>query len=134
VATEVFFENPSMSFGPEEEHHMTINWQLALPCAVAVSSIIVNGCTTLFADQGQVHVGDSLNIYAPFDNSRDRGPSYLVGAPGHYLGTAPRIDDSRTDPGVRNGVETPAATSAPSALPLPAGASPSPIQADDSEE
>ena len=52
---------------------MTINWQLALPCAVAVSSIIVNGCTTLFADQGQVHVGDSLNIYAPFDNSRDRG-------------------------------------------------------------
>ena len=38
----------------------------------------------------------NVNVYAPFDNSRDWGPSYLVGPPGHHFGYGARVDDSRS--------------------------------------
>jgi hypothetical protein len=71
--------------------------------ALALSFITLNGCAMMHVDQGQLRVGDALNIYAPFDNSRDWGPSYLVGAPGHHLGMGTRIDDNRTDPQIISG-------------------------------
>jgi len=71
--------------------------------ALELSFVVLNGCAMMHADQGQLRVGDALNIYAPFDNSRDWGPSYLVGAPGHHLGMGTRIDDNRTDPPIISG-------------------------------
>jgi hypothetical protein len=59
--------------------------------------VVLSGCAMMHADEGQLRVGHALNIYAAFDNSRDWGPSYLVGAPGHHLGMGARIDDDRTD-------------------------------------
>jgi hypothetical protein len=71
---------------------------LLLAAAVLeLASVVLSGCATMHSDDGQIRVGDALNIYAAFDNSRDWGPSYLVGAPGHHLGTGVRIDDNRTD-------------------------------------
>jgi hypothetical protein len=40
--------------------------------------------------------GCALNSYPMFDNSRDWGPSYLIGPPGHHFGYGTRVDDSRT--------------------------------------
>ena len=86
-----------------------------------LSFVVLNGCALMHADQRQLRVGGALNIYAPFDNSRDWGPSYLVGAPGHHLGMGARIDDNRTDPpnnsGRIEGITTPAAP-APVTIPL----------------
>lgn len=70
--------------------------------ALELSFVVLSGCAMMHADEGQLRVGDAINIYAPFDNSRDWGPSYLVEAPGHHLGMGVRIDDNRstraTDP------------------------------------
>ncbi len=81
--------------------------------APALSLLVLNGCATMHADDGQLHILDAFTVYAPFDNSRGWGPSYLVGAPGHHFGIGARIDDARTDPpmlgGKIDGVETPAA-------------------------
>ncbi|MGP0087505.1 MAG: hypothetical protein ACLP0B_28385, partial [Steroidobacteraceae bacterium] len=101
---------------------MSINQRTLLRAGVLeLSFIVLNGCTMMHADEGQLRVGDALNIYAPFDNSRDWGPSYLVGAPGHHLGMGARIDDNRTDPAIISGkiedLKTPA-TPSPDAIPL----------------
>jgi hypothetical protein len=69
-----------------------------------LSFVVLNGCAIMHTDEGQLRVGDALNIYAPFDNSRDWGPSYLVGAPGHHFGMGARIDDTRTDPPIISGI------------------------------
>jgi hypothetical protein len=37
-----------------------------------------------------------VSVYAPFDNSRDWGPSYLIGPPGHHFGFGARVDDRRS--------------------------------------
>ena len=37
----------------------------------------------------------NVNVYPPFDNSRDWGPSYLIGPPGHHFGFGARVDDRR---------------------------------------
>jgi hypothetical protein len=62
---------------------------------IELASAVLAGCVMMHPDAGQMRVGDALKIYAAFDNSRDWGPSYLVGAPGHHLGTGVRIDDNR---------------------------------------
>ena len=78
---------------------MSINQRTLLRAGVLeLSFIVLNGCTMMHADEGQLRVGDALNIYAPFDNSRDWGPSYLVGPPAHHFGDETRIDDTRTLP------------------------------------
>lgn len=93
--------------------------------------VALNGCAMMHADDGQLRVGDALNIYAVFDNSRDWGPSYLIGAPGHHLGMGARIDDNRTDPPILSGrIDDPKIPAAPSALSLPTVRA-SPMQADD---
>jgi hypothetical protein len=75
----------------------THQWTLLPAGVLELSFIVLNGCAMMHVGEGQLRVGDSVNIYAPFDNSRDWGPSYLVGAPGHHLGMGARIDDDRTD-------------------------------------
>ncbi len=49
-------------------------------------------------DVGGARLSDDLVVYAPFDNERDWGPSYLVGAPYHHFGDGVRIDDTRSIP------------------------------------
>jgi hypothetical protein len=71
---------------------------LGLLGTLALSPAVLPGCAVMHADEGQLHVGDSIDVYMPFDNSRDWGPSYLVGAPGHHLGMGTRIDDNRAAP------------------------------------
>jgi hypothetical protein len=56
---------------------------------------LFSGCALMSMDQGQWHIGQNVNIYEPYDNSRDWGPSYLVGPPGHHFGYGSRIDDMR---------------------------------------
>lgn len=40
--------------------------------------------------------GYDLHVYKLFDNSRDWGPSYLVGPPGRHFGYGARVDDRRS--------------------------------------
>ncbi len=54
------------------------------------------GCATMGPADGHLHLANHLNIYEPYDNSRDWGPGYLVGPPGHHFGYGSRIDDTRT--------------------------------------
>lgn len=75
--------------------------RLAYCGAIAAYFLTLNGCATIHGDEGQLHVGNALDIYAPFDNSREWGPSYLVGPPGHHLGLGDRIDDARMAPPAR---------------------------------
>jgi hypothetical protein len=80
--------------------------RLLLCAALALSGLDLGGCASMRADGGVLHLGNALNIYAPFDNSRDWGPSYLVEAPDHHLGYGARIDDSRTTPPDTNSRDT----------------------------
>jgi hypothetical protein len=66
-------------------------------CAILLLTFSFDGCATSAADDNAVRVGNDLSIYVPFDNSRDWGPSYLVGPPEHHFGYGSRIDDSRSD-------------------------------------
>jgi hypothetical protein len=43
---------------------------------------------------------DNLQLYDMYDNSRDWGPSFLVGLPAHHLGDQSRVDDTRLVPRV----------------------------------
>jgi hypothetical protein len=104
---------------------------LLLVGVLELSFVVLNGCAMTHVDGGQLRVGDALNVYAPFDNSRDWGPSYLVGAPGHHLGMGARIDDNRTDLPIISGRIGDLKTAAmPLVLPLPTVET-SPAQATD---
>ncbi|HEX4153098.1 MAG TPA: hypothetical protein VHY75_12905 [Steroidobacteraceae bacterium] len=68
-------------------------WGLAL-CAA-----ILAGCATQPpSPDREIRLGDRLNIYDMYDNSRPWGASYLVGPPAHHLGDESRIDDLRSAP------------------------------------
>lgn len=93
--------------------------------AAAVSCMLMAGCVSTSGGVQGARLSDNFEVYAPFDNERDWGPSYLVGAPYHHFGDGVRIDDTRSIPQDAN-VATPAdaATAAdPSRAPLP-GAKP----------
>jgi len=53
------------------------------------------GCASRPPSRGAV-VSDNLRLYDLYDNSRDWGPSFLVGPPDHHFGDQARIDDTRT--------------------------------------
>ena len=53
------------------------------------------GCASRAPDRTAL-VSDNLRLYDLYDNSRDWGPSYLVGPPNHHFGDQARIDDTRT--------------------------------------
>jgi len=71
---------------------------------VAVSAaglpVLMSGCvsTSTSGDVQGTRLNDNLVVYAPFDNERDWGPSYLVDAPDHHFGDEARIGDSRSNP------------------------------------
>jgi hypothetical protein len=57
------------------------------------------GCATQPpSDSREVRIGDNLNIYDMYDNSRPWGSSYLVGPPTHHDGDQSRVDDLRAPP------------------------------------
>jgi hypothetical protein len=49
------------------------------------------------------HGGRGFTFYGMYDNSRDWGPSYLVGPPDHHFGEGTRIDDDRSHAMVQSG-------------------------------
>jgi hypothetical protein len=60
--------------------------------------VLMGGCVSTSGDVQGTRLNDSLVVYAPFDNERDWGPSYLVDAPDHHFGDEGRIGDSRSNP------------------------------------
>ena len=73
--------------------------------AIAVSTaglaVLMGGCVSTSGEvqSGEIQgtrLNDNLAVYAPFDNERDWGPSYLLDAPYHHFGDEVRINDSRT--------------------------------------
>jgi hypothetical protein len=60
--------------------------------------LLLAGCVSTSGDVQGARLTDNFQVYAPFDNERDWGPSYLVGAPAHHLGDESRIDDTRSIP------------------------------------
>jgi hypothetical protein len=85
----------------------------AVAAAGALLGFSLAGCVSTNDGHG-ARLTDNLEIYAPFDNERDWGPSFLVGPPQHYLGEETRIDDTRA---VAHG--TAADPSAPPSAPAP---------------
>lgn len=71
--------------------------------------------------QREVRIGNNLNIYDMYDNSRPWGSSYLVGPPMHHDGEESRIDDLRSLPSRDLGDFDGGAVD-PSHLPAPGGA------------
>jgi len=80
---------------------MRINLQQPLLYGSAIALLFASfgGCALKRGyDEPQLRIGNNLNLYEMFDNSRDWGPSYLVGPPDHHFGYGARVDDSRSDP------------------------------------
>jgi len=66
--------------------------------AAALPLLLTAGCMSTSGDVQGARLSDNFSVYAPFDNQRDWGPSYLVGAPAHHVGDESRIDDTRSAP------------------------------------
>jgi hypothetical protein len=66
----------------------------------ALSSVpmLIAGCVSTSGDVQGARLSDNFELYAPFDNERDGGPSYLIGAPNNHLGDGARVDDTRSIP------------------------------------
>lgn len=76
---------------------------LGLGFAAAAGLACLGGCASTSADRQGARLSDNFVLYAPFDNERDWGPSFLVGAPYHHLGDETRIDDTRSIPHIVEG-------------------------------
>lgn len=64
---------------------------------VVLLTVAFGGCAfTRGYDEQRLRISNNLTLYEMFDNSRDWGPSYLVGAPDHHFGYGARVDDSRS--------------------------------------
>ncbi len=106
-------------------HHreISLTWRpagfgLLLPAAAA---ILLAGCATRApSDWRRVQLTDNLQLYDLYDNSRDWGPSFLVGPPAHHWGDESRIDDTRLVPRVdsQDGTGGGAGPSAPPTPPM----------------
>lgn len=98
--------------------------------SAALGWLVMGGCVSTSGEVQSARLSDNLEVYAPFDNERDWGPSYLVGAPYHHFGDGVRIDDTRSIPQDAN-LATPAGGASPadpSHPPLPAPAPTAPPQ------
>ncbi|HTV96717.1 MAG TPA: hypothetical protein VME42_11965 [Steroidobacteraceae bacterium] len=69
-----------------------------LAWASSAAGLLLAGCVSPSGALHGARLSDNVNLYPPFDNERDWGPSYLVGAPYHHLGDELRIDDTRSIP------------------------------------
>jgi hypothetical protein len=72
--------------------------------AALLLTLSFDGCTLIrgYDEQSStgndlIRIGVNIDVYKMFDNSRDWGPSYLLGPPDHHFGYGTRIDDSRSD-------------------------------------
>jgi hypothetical protein len=61
----------------------------ATAASAATLPLLVAGCVSTSGDMQGARVSDNFQIYAPFDNERDSGPSYLRGEPPQHLGASP---------------------------------------------
>jgi hypothetical protein len=77
---------------------MSIRQVVIRLAAAAALPLLAAGCISTSGDVQGARLSDNFQVYAPFDNERDWGPSYLVGAPAHHLGDESRIDDTRSIP------------------------------------
>src|SRR5580658_6356284 len=64
----------------------------------AALPLLMAGCVSTSGEVQGARLSDNFSVYAPFDNERDWGPSYLVGAPSRHVGDESRIDDTRSIP------------------------------------
>ena len=64
----------------------------------AALPLLMAGCVSTSGDVQSARLSDNFQVYAPFDNERDWGPSYLVGAPSHPMGDESRVDGARAVP------------------------------------
>jgi hypothetical protein len=95
------------------------------------AAALIAGCAAQApSDEREVRLGDNFQIYDMYDNSRDWGPSFLVGPPAHHFGDESRIDDTRlvprTDSQEGTGASDPATPPASSTAPAPLTAKPLP--------
>jgi hypothetical protein len=73
----------------------------ALGAAAALLGVSLTGCVSMSDGEG-ARLNERLRIYAPFDNERDSGPSFLAGPPQADLGprssavdpSAPPLEDT----------------------------------------
>jgi hypothetical protein len=71
----------------------------ATAAGAAALPLLMAGCVSMSGGDVQgARLSDNFQVYAPFDNERDWGPSYLVGAPSHHLGDESRVGDTRSVP------------------------------------
>ena len=84
--------------------------------SAAALPVLLGGCVSTSGDVQSTRLNDNLVVYAPFDNERDWGPSYLVDAPDHHFGDEVRIGDLRS-----NSQVTGTALADPSKPPLNSG-------------
>ena len=73
----------------------TISLLIMYASAIALL-VLSSGCAISARSNDDVRRGFDLHVYKLFDNSRDWGPSYLVGPPGRHFGYGARIDDQRS--------------------------------------
>lgn len=80
-----------------------------------------SGCAISAGYNDGVRRNYDLHVYRVYDNSRDWGPSYLVGPPGRHFGYGARVDDQRSptidDPAPPSDSEPPVPTLQLPALP-----------------
>ena len=66
-------------------------------CSGAIALLVLSsGCVIGTGYTEGDRRGYDLHVYKLFDNSRDWGPSYLVGPPGRHFGYGARVDDRRS--------------------------------------
>src|ERR1700721_1938602 len=83
--------------------------------------LLMAGCVSTSGDVQGARLSDNFQIYAPFDNERDWGPSYLVGAPARHLGASPAAPKGPplTESPPTDGLTPSAGIAPPSASPQP---------------
>jgi hypothetical protein len=70
----------------------------ATAACAAMLPLLMAGCVSTSGDVQGARLTDNLQVYAPFDNERDWGPSYLIGAPSHHVGDANSPADPKGPP------------------------------------
>jgi hypothetical protein len=92
-----------------------------IAASAAALPLLMAGCVSTSGDVQGARLSDNFQIYAPFDNERDWGPSYLVGAPAHHLGASPADPKGPplTESPPTDGSTPPTGIAPPSASPQP---------------
>src|ERR1700690_1233556 len=77
---------------------MSIRQLVIRATTAAALPLLMAGCISTSGDVQGARLSDNFQVYAPFDNERDWGPSYLVGAPSRHPGDESRVDDTQSIP------------------------------------